>query len=192
MDKVQDVTWINRLLTREKEIVRARQAGRSTDDCKVMQKVGNVYGSMLNELLDSFPVQTRTCLGFHSFAPQALQAQAHRAEALRRQCDGLDDDTQELDAAQVLARAPAPTIKLVDIDDVLAGPRHVAQKLCHAANLNQDQMRAVALVVKPTEDAWKNDRGAAEVTSHAGDEPTKNAFGGRPCAHFNCRRWWMR
>ena len=51
MDKVQDVKWIQRLLTREKEIAKARQPGRTPDDCKAMLKVAKVYGSLLGGVL---------------------------------------------------------------------------------------------------------------------------------------------
>jgi len=98
MDKVVDAKWIQQLLAREKEIARARQAGRSPDECKVMKKVGEVYGSLFDQVLDSLPVQPRECLGFHTDTPLALEAQARRAEAIRRQCDGKGDDAEELDA----------------------------------------------------------------------------------------------
>ena len=95
MDKIQDVSWIQRSLAREKEIARTRQPGRSPDAYKAMQKVDAVYGNMFKKLLDPFPVQARDCLGFHSLAMQTLEAQGRRAEAIRRQCDGTVADQDE-------------------------------------------------------------------------------------------------
>ena len=64
MDKVQDAKWIQRLLAREKEIAKARQPGRTPDVCKAMLKVASVYGPVLEGVLESFPVESRECLGF--------------------------------------------------------------------------------------------------------------------------------
>ena len=156
MDKVQDVKWIQRLLAREKEIAKARQPGQTPDDCKAMLKVANVYGSLLGGVLESFPVESRECLGFHSSAPLVLERQARRAEAIRRQCDGGGDDAEELVAEEVHSSlTSAPSVELFDVEDVLAGPRQVAWKLCEAAELNADQKRAVALVVQPLQAAWE-------------------------------------
>ena len=71
MDKVQGVKWIQRLLAREKEIAKARQPGRTLDDCKAMVKVATVYGPLLDGVLESFPVEVRDSLRFHSAAPLA-------------------------------------------------------------------------------------------------------------------------
>ena len=73
---------------REKEIARARQPGRSPDECKAMQKVDAIYGDAFKRLLHQFPTQESECLGFHSLAPEILETQRRRAEAIRRQCDG--------------------------------------------------------------------------------------------------------
>ena len=102
MDKIQDVKWAQRLLAREKETARARVPGRTPDDCKAMATVANVYGSVLAEVLEYFPVESCERLGFHNSAPLALEEQARRAEAIRRQCDGRGIDAEELgvDAAQ--------------------------------------------------------------------------------------------
>ena len=89
MDKVQDVKWIARLLGREKEIAKARQLGVTPDDCKAMEKVAKVYGSLVGRILESFPVEPHECLGFYSAAPLALEMQARRAEAIRRQVEGV-------------------------------------------------------------------------------------------------------
>ena len=153
MDKVHDVKWIRQLLTREKEMARARQPGRSPDDCKVMQKVGDVYGTVLNELFQPFPVQPRDCLSFYSFATQALEAQARRADLIRRQCDYLGDNAEQPEVQKVHAHSAHPSVHVLCIDDVLAGPGQVAHKLCRAGDLPQDQMRAVALVAKPMQEA---------------------------------------
>ena len=80
LGKIQDVKWVQRLLAREKETARARTPGRTPDDCKAMATVANVYGSVLAEVLETFPVESRACLGFHGTAPLALEVQAHRAE----------------------------------------------------------------------------------------------------------------
>ena len=48
--KTFDSKWTQQLLTREKEIRRANQPGRSPDDCKVMKKMGEAYGPVLSEL----------------------------------------------------------------------------------------------------------------------------------------------
>ena len=69
MDHVRDVKWIQRLLAREKEIAAARQPGRTSDNCKAMAKVADVHGSVLGELLEVFPVESRGCLSFHGSAP---------------------------------------------------------------------------------------------------------------------------
>ena len=166
MDKVQDVKWIQRLLAREKEIAKARQPGQTPDNCKAMLKVANVYGSLLGGVLESFPVEARECLRFHSAAPLALEMQARRAEAIRRQCDGGgDEDAEELDAQEVRSSlVSTPSVELFDAGDVLAGPRQVAWKLCQAAELNVDQKRAVALVAQPMQAAWEKARGDAEHT----------------------------
>ena len=157
MDKVQDVKWIQRLLAREKEIAQARQPGRTPDNCKAMLEVANVYGSLLSGVLESFPVESRECLRFQSAAPLALEMQARRAEAIRRQCDGSgDDDAQELVAEEVHSSlTSAPSVELFGVEDVLAGPRQVAWKLCQEAELNADQERAVALVAQPMQAAWE-------------------------------------
>ena len=55
MDKIQDAKWVQRLLARAKETARARRPGRTPDDCKAMATVANVYGSVLGEILSSFP-----------------------------------------------------------------------------------------------------------------------------------------
>ena len=67
MTKVQDVAWIERLLAREKEIARARQPGRSPDECKAMHKVDAIYGDAFKKLLHHFPTQESECLGFDSW-----------------------------------------------------------------------------------------------------------------------------
>ena len=157
MDKVHDASWIQRLLAREKEIARTRQPGRSPDAYKAMQKVDAVYGNMFKKLLDPFPVQARDCLGFHSLAMQTLEAQGRRAEAIRRQCDGSpsqDGSVADQDE-DIQMGSPTPAVKLFDVEDVLAGPRQVAWKLSQAAGLNRDQLRAVALIVQPMQEAWE-------------------------------------
>ena len=167
MEKVEDALWIQRLLAREKEIARARQPGNAPEACKAMQKVDAVYGNMFKQLLDPFPVQRRECLGFHSLAAQALDAQGRRAEAIRRQCDGnhsQDDLVTETDDDIQIGRATA-AVKLFDLEDVKAGPRQVAWKLSQAAELNVDQLRAVALIAKPMQEAWDKGREAAELAS---------------------------
>ena len=82
MDKVLDVNRIQRRLAREKEIAKARQPGRAPDVCKAMLKVADVYGSLLGGPLESFPVEARECLRFHSSAALALEMQARRAESI--------------------------------------------------------------------------------------------------------------
>ena len=172
MDKVQDVKWTQRLLAREKEIAKARQPGRTPDDCKAMEKVANVYGSLLGGVLESFPVESRECLGFHSSAPLALEMQARRAEAIRRQCDGGSVDAEELVVEKVHSSiTSAPSVKLFDVEDVLAGPRQVAWKLCQAAELNVDQKRAVALVAQPMQAAWE--KGVMLQSLRRGAKPGK-------------------
>ena len=96
LDKIQDVKWVQRLLAREKETARARRPERTPDDCKAMAAVANVYGSVLAEVLESFPVESRACLGFHGYVPLALEVQTRRAEAIRRQRDGRGIDAEEL------------------------------------------------------------------------------------------------
>ena len=54
---------------------------------------------------------------------------------------------------------------MFDAEDVLAGPRQVAWKLCQAAELNVDQKRAVALIAQPMQAAWEHARDAAELTA---------------------------
>ena len=83
IDKVQDAKWVQRLLAREKETATARQPGRTPDDCKAMAKMANVYGSVLGEILKSFPVDSRECQGFHGSARLALEMQAR----LQKQSD---------------------------------------------------------------------------------------------------------
>ena len=141
-------------MAREKEIAKARQSGRTPDDCKAMLKVTDVAGSLLSGVLESFPVESRECLGFRSSTPLALEMQACRAEAIRRQCDGDGDDAEELVAEEAHGLLnSAPSVELFDVEDVLAGPRQVAWKLCQAAELNADQKWAVALVAKPMQAA---------------------------------------
>ena len=169
MDKVQDASWIQRLLAREKEIARARQPGRCPDECKATQKVEAVYGNVFKKLLDPFPAQARDCLGFHSLARETLEAQGRRAEAIRRQCDGgrsQDGCVAEQDEDIPMGRA-TPAVKPFDVEDTLAGPRAVAWKLSQAAELNRDQLRAVALVVKPMQETWERGRDAAELASRS-------------------------
>ena len=134
-----------------------------------MATVANVYGSVLAEVLESFPVESRACLGFHGGAPVALEAQARRAEAIRRQCDGCGIDAEELDADSVESSKPAvASVELFDAEDMLAGPGKVAWKLCQAATLNVDQTRAVALIAQPMQAAWERAREAAELTARNG------------------------
>ena len=124
-----------------------------------MLKVANVYGSLLDGVLEYFPVEARERLRFHSSAPLASEMQARRAEAMRRQCDGGGDDAEELVTEEVHSSLTSTaSVELFDVDDVVAGPRRVAWKLCQAATLNTDQKRAVALVVKPMQAAWKKSR----------------------------------
>ena len=123
-----------------------------------MKKIGEVYGPLCNQLLASFPVQPRDCLSFHADAPLALEAQARRAEAIRRQCDTQNVEAEELDGEKVSACAAVPSVETFDIDDVMQGPARVARKLCHAARLNEDKMRAIALFAKPMQDAWTEAR----------------------------------
>ena len=95
-----------------------------------MATVANVYGSVLAEVLESFPVESRGCLGFHSAAPLALEEQARRAEAIRRQCDGRGIDAEELGVDSVQSSiTSAASVELFDAEDVLAGPRQVVWKL---------------------------------------------------------------
>ena len=54
---------------------------------------------------------------------------------------------------------------MFDAEDVLAGPRQVAWKLCQAVELNVDQKRAVALIAQPMQVAWEHARDAVELTS---------------------------
>ena len=74
MNKVQDVKWTQRLLAREKEIAKARQPGRTPDDCKAMLKVATVYGPLLDGVLESFPAEVRECLRFHSLLCRCRRA----------------------------------------------------------------------------------------------------------------------
>ena len=162
MDRIMDRRWIQKLLARDEEIAKACQAGRCPDECKVMKKIGEVYGSLLHQLNETFPVQPCDSLSFHSNAPLVLELQARRAEAIRRQCDGEGNVEEEIDSDEIPAHTAAASVALFNIDDVKQGPAHVAQKLCHTAELNADQIRAVALVVHPMQEAWKKTRGAEE------------------------------
>ena len=86
----------------------------------------------------------------------ALEMHARRAEAIRRQYDGGCDDAEELVAEEVHSSlTSAPSLMLFAAEDVLAGPRQAAWKLCQAAELNADQKRAVALVAQPMQAAWE-------------------------------------
>ena len=58
--------------------------------------------------------------------------------------------------------ATVPWVQLVDINDMAQGPAHVARQLCTTAELNEDQMQAVALVAKPLQEAWDKSRVARE------------------------------
>ena len=171
MGKTQDIQGIQRLLARVKEIAWAKQPGRCPDEYKAMQRVDAVYGGLFKSLLDPFAVQAQYCLGFHSLATQSLEVQARRAEAVRRQCDGCPEDGEEdehVDEIQ-LGRS-APRVEVVDVKDILAGPRQVAWKLIQAAGLNRDQIRLVALVVQPMQDAWDRSRDVAELAAGPGGE----------------------
>ena len=64
----------------------------------------------------------------------------------------------------------APRVEVVDVKDILAGPRQVAWKLIQAAGLNRDQIRLVALVVQPMQDAWDMSRDVAELAAGPGGE----------------------
>ena len=75
------------------------------------------------------------------------------------------DDVAELESMEVHASIAKPCAQLFDVEDVLAGPPQVAWKLCQAAELNQDQMRAVAFVVKPMQEVWGKGSDAAELTT---------------------------
>ena len=104
------------------------------------------------------------CLGFHGCAPLALEAQARRAEAIRRQCDVRGIDAEELGVDSIQSSiTSAVCVELFDSEDVLAGPCQVAWKLCQAAELNVDQKRAVALIAQPMQAAWEHARDAAEL-----------------------------
>ena len=79
---------------------------------------------MLAEVLESFPVESRECLGFHGSAPLVLEVQARRVAAIRRQCDARGIDAEELRVESVqIASTSAASVELFDADDVLAGPR---------------------------------------------------------------------
>ena len=173
MDRRLDPRWIQKLLARDEEIARACQAGRCPDESKVMKKIGEVYGTLLNQLHETFPVQPCDSLSFHTDAPLVLELQARRAEAIRRQCDGEGDVAEEIDCDEIPAHVAAASLALFNIDDVKQGPAHSAQKLCHAAELNADQMRAVALVVHPMQEAWEKTRGAEEPTMCTRDRPNQ-------------------
>ena len=131
-----------------------------------MATVANVYGPVLAEVLESFPVEYSTCLGFHGSAPLALEVQARRAEAIRRQCDGRDIDAEELGVDSVQSSTTsAASVELFDAEDVLAGPHQVAWKLCQATEPNADQKRAAALIAQPMQAAWEHACDAAELTA---------------------------
>ena len=117
-----------------------------------MKKMSEAYGSVLSELFDSFPVQRQETISFKEDTPTALEVQKRRVEALRRQCEGVGFDAQELESEDIAALATGPCVQLVDINDIAQGPAHVALQLCTTAELNEDQMRAVALVAKPLQE----------------------------------------
>ena len=91
-----------------------------------------------------------------------MEIRRRRVEALRRQCEGVGFDAEELESEDIAALATGPCVQLVDINDIAQGPAHVALQLCTTAELNEDQMRAVALVAKPLQEAWDKSRVARE------------------------------
>ena len=94
------------------------------DDCEAMATVASVCGAMLAEVLESFAMGSRECLGLRRSAPLALEVQARRADALRRHCDGRDIDAEELGVEP--SQGPftsAASANMFNAEDVLAGPR---------------------------------------------------------------------
>ena len=172
MDKATDATWIKRLLAREAEIALSRKPGRPADAHKAMRSVADAFGSVLDELLAPFEVQEKECLHFSSEAASMLQAQTSRAADLRAR--ELGEDPAEDEGPPVVLESlprPAPSADLIDVTEKVAlGPAKVAWELIEKAELTADQIRAVALVAKPMEDAWEKLSGAAE--------PARGAVGG--------------
>ena len=59
--------------------------------------------------------------------------------------------------------SPAPSAACIDVTELETSPREVAWKLIKKAELNADQIRAAALVVKPMQDAWDKMGAAADA-----------------------------
>ena len=158
------VPVVARVLSRVAERAAAGRPGRPRDAHKEMQNVAAVFGPVLDDVAGAFPTESRRndCLG-HTLH-DALEQQRAAAETLRREQQGDPPEAAEQPRATSEPGATLLTEAVVEllqsISDKLVeasaqGPAAVAKELAQAAELNRDQLGAVALIAYDMQVAWE-------------------------------------
>jgi len=144
---------VARVLSRVTERAMAGRSGRPRDAHKEMQQVADVFGSVLDNVAGAFPTKSHRndCLG-HTIH-DALEQQRVAAETMRREQQSDPPKTSEQPRATsepeatLLTEAAVELLQSISaelIEASVQGPVAVAKQLAQAAELNEDQMGALA------------------------------------------------
>ena len=148
---------ITRVLTRTAERDAAGQVGRPKDMHKEMQRVAEIFGAELDDVMKPFQVRQRHNRAMGSTIHEALQLQKTTAETMRQQQDREMpcEQNESLAEVHVLTQEAAELLQSIPTDLAASGPVAFAKHLVDAATLNQDQRAPVALIAKAMQVAWE-------------------------------------
>ena len=148
---------ITRVLARTAERDSAGQVGRPKDMHKEMQRVAEIFGTELDDVMKPFHVRQRDNRAMGITIHEALQLQKATAETMRRQQDMEMPREQNESRAEVhvLTQEAVELLQRIPTDLAASGPVAFAKHLVQAATLNQDQRAPVALVAKDMQTVWE-------------------------------------
>ena len=159
---------ITRVLTRTAERESAGQVGRPKDMHKEMQRVANIFGTEIDDVMKPFQVKQRDNRAMGNTIHEALQFQRATAETMRRQQDmDMPCEQHEPQAeVQLLTQEAVTLLQSVPANLAAAGPAAFAKHLVEAATLNKDQRAPVAIVAKDMQSAWEVQGKPKQMKAH--------------------------
>jgi hypothetical protein len=148
---------ITRVLARTAERDTAGQVGRPKDMHKEMQRVAEIFGTELDDVMKPFQVRQRDNQAMGITIHEALQLQKTTAETMRQQRDTEMpcEQNESLAEVHVLTQEAVELLQGIPTDLAASGPVSFAKHLVRAATLNQDQRAPVALVAKEMQIVWE-------------------------------------
>ena len=155
-DKIYDWSLIKAFLCKDAEIKATQKPGRHADAHKNMRNYSMIFGPSMWHFGDARELRQTRNLHFGADVGMVLAVQQERAKQLRMDSFGVNEDdvnSGEMLSPGVFERQAGAYA--FHVDEIIQGPAAVARRLAKDAELNEDQLRLVALFVCPMEKKWK-------------------------------------